>query len=537
MYTCFAANEIGTGKSNSITVDVKGGLPILRVKNKTYESVYGNEVTLDCDIKSDPSISNVYWTKEANGIQTIINQRSVGYQGITPAHPSLTITYATIYDNGKYTCFGTNAVGTSNSEPTIVNVIGDLPEVFVYIKKTEISFGDSVILGCQIKASPTHDFVYWEHNVTGVVRRLFRETLGIEGITVDNPTLSLKYATNNASGLYTCFARNVVGTSYSSAINVSVKGGVPEVNVDVRSYNTTYGKEIRLDCKITAHPQVLFVYWQKESNNRTTTLYKGSVGTDGIALDFPSLILSSPISTDSGIYTCFASNNAGTQKSLPTTLIVTGGIPTVSIPSHEYTVTYGKDITMNCIVVSNPLHTEVFWHKFNDEGQMKSINNRTQGISCCSLNNPSLTINFATPSDEGIYSCLAGNAVGVGQSQRTKLTVIAGLPIVSVNFNELEFRAGFSAIIHCGILSKLAIEKVYWQIDINNSTIVINKDSTFMGIKGSTVHNPSLLIQKASVAMSGKYVCFATNAVGTGSSAAMTLRSIWICYIILYYNL
>lgn len=44
---------------------------------------------------------------------------------------------------------------------------------------------------------------------------------------------------------------------------------------------------------------------------------------------------------------------------------------------------------MNCMVVSNPLNTEVYWRKIHDQGQMKIINNGTQGISGCSVNNPS----------------------------------------------------------------------------------------------------------------------------------------------------
>lgn len=99
-------------------------MPIVQVKNKIYEPVFGDKVTLDCDIISDPLLSNVYWIKEENGKQIIINQRSIGYQSLTPGYPSLTITYATIYDNGNYTCLGTNEVGTSRSEQIFLHVIG-----------------------------------------------------------------------------------------------------------------------------------------------------------------------------------------------------------------------------------------------------------------------------------------------------------------------------------------------------------------------------------------------------------------------------
>lgn len=102
------------------------------------------------------------------------------------------------------------------------------------------------------------------------------------------------------------------------------------------------------------------------------------------------------------------------------------GIPTVSIKSNEYTVKYGKAITMECIIVSNLLITHVFWQRISDDGEMKRINSGTHGTSGGFVNRPSLTINFATPSDEGSYLCLVENAVGFGKSQSTKLTVVAG---------------------------------------------------------------------------------------------------------------
>lgn len=89
-----------------------------------YEVVYGTEVQLVCNIRSEPFITNVYWEKAANGAKTIINPGSVGYQGGTSDNPSLTISYSTMYDNGNYTCLGTNEVGTSRSKPTRLNVTG-----------------------------------------------------------------------------------------------------------------------------------------------------------------------------------------------------------------------------------------------------------------------------------------------------------------------------------------------------------------------------------------------------------------------------
>lgn len=90
-------------------------------------------------------------------------------------------------------------------------------------------------------------------------------------------------------------------------------------------YNTTYGQQVKLECKITAYPSVTSVYWQKTIGDVITTLNKGSLGTKGIDSTMPSLIIMFPTTADSGSYMCFASNSAGTQKSMAAQLKVEGG--------------------------------------------------------------------------------------------------------------------------------------------------------------------------------------------------------------------
>ncbi|CAC5381889.1 unnamed protein product [Mytilus coruscus] len=224
-FTCFATNDVGTSKSNSIDVKVNGATPNVTVKNTRYESVFGEMVELVCQISAEPPLTNVYWEKMANDTRMIINTGSVGYQNGTRANPSLTITYSTMFDTGNYTCLGSNSVGISRSESISLHVIGDLPEVSVPNLAVNVNFGDSVNLRCNVTAKSLHNFVYWEHKDTFATRRILTGTVGTEGSTVETPSLTLKYATNTVSGLYTCFARNAVGTSKSSTINLTVYGG------------------------------------------------------------------------------------------------------------------------------------------------------------------------------------------------------------------------------------------------------------------------------------------------------------------------
>ncbi|CAC5364617.1 HMCN [Mytilus coruscus] len=527
-FTCFARNDVGTSKSNSIDVKVNGATPTVKVEKTMYESVFGELVELVCKISAEPPLTNVYWEKVTHDTRMIINTGSIGYQNGTLVNPSLTITYSTMFDTGNYTCLASNSVGISRSKSIFLHVIGDLPEVFVPNPAVNVSFGDSVNLTCNVKATPVYDLVYWEHKDTFATRRIFTGTVGTEGSTVDNPTLILKYATNTVSGLYTCFARNAVGISKSSSINLTVNGGLPDVVVDVRNYSTTYGKKIKLDCRVTAHPEVVFVYWQKEINNVMYTLIQGSIGTEGINLTFPSLVLTRPITADSGVYTCFALNRAGIQKSVPTTLTVEGGIPHVTIMQTKYTAEYGKLITMNCNVKSNPSTARVYWQKVYDQGQTKQINYGTPGTFGSSVTSPSLTINFSTPANDGIYFCLAENTAGVGQREPITLTVLAGRPVVRLTSSSSKVLAGSKVEITCLITSIPDVKNVYWHIGSEPSPTVINEQSSNVNIKQSMI-NPTeykLTIQEASVSLSEEYRCFANNEVGTSKSLPLVLKVI-----------
>lgn len=91
-------------------------------------------------------------------------------------------------------------------------------------------------------------------------------------------------------------------------------------------YNTTYGRQVTLECNIAAFPPVTLVYWQTTKRGIIITMNEGTIGTKGINATMPSLVLIYPTTADTGNYTCFASNKAGTQKSLTTTLNVEGGM-------------------------------------------------------------------------------------------------------------------------------------------------------------------------------------------------------------------
>lgn len=90
----------------------------------------------------------------------------------------------------------------------------------------------------------------------------------------------------------------------------------------------------------------------------------------------------------------------------------------------EYTIQYGRNVTMGCNVLSTPPHSLVYWEK-NTSEQTFLINAGFVGIQGVVPDNPSLTIEYATLSDSAMYTCFAKNIVGIGRSSvSSNLTVV-----------------------------------------------------------------------------------------------------------------
>lgn len=89
----------------------------------------------------------------------------------------------------------------------------------------ESDFGSSYTIECQIISHPAHTTVYWQHNYNGIIRTIKNDTLGVSGIFIDNPSLTIDFITTSDSGKYTCIAENVVGVGKSQDVDLKVNGG------------------------------------------------------------------------------------------------------------------------------------------------------------------------------------------------------------------------------------------------------------------------------------------------------------------------
>ncbi|XP_063428599.1 hemicentin-1-like isoform X2 [Mytilus trossulus] len=420
-YTCFASNSVGTGQSTTTQLSVTGTVSTVQVQQPSYSVTTGSSVTLVCTVTSTLTVNNVYWQRNNGGGTTQISTNTNKYSGSIPGTPSLTIFNANQSDVGTYTCFATNSVGTGQSTTTTLSVTGTVPTVQVQQPSYSVTTGSSVTLACTVTSTLTVNNVYWQRNNGGGTTQISTNTNKYSGSIPGTPSLTIFNADQSDVATYTCFASNSVGTGQSTTTQLSVIGTPPTVIVPQPSYSITIGDSITLVCNVTSNLPVTSVQWERNIGGSVTTItsttntnkYSGSTPTT------PSLTIFNGAQSNSGDYTCFATNSVGTGQSTGTTLSVTGNAPVVTITQPSYSVNFGGTITITCTISADPAHNTVYWQKVG-VSQSVTIGNRYTGST---VSIPSLTISNALHSDEGFYVCYATNSVGTGNSQQTFLDV------------------------------------------------------------------------------------------------------------------
>ncbi|XP_033751318.1 hemicentin-1-like isoform X3 [Pecten maximus] len=519
-YTCFATNSVGTGQSSSTTLTVSGTIPTVTIAQNAYSTNTGTTITLGCTVSANPTHTTVFWQRNIGGGTQSITIDGINYSGSTVNSPSLTVLNADTSDTGTYTCFATNSVGTGQSSSTTLTVTGNLPTVTIAQNAYSTNTGTTITLGCTVSANPAHTTVFWQRNVGGGTQSITIDGVNYSGSSVNSPSLTVLNADTSDTGTYICFATNSVGTGQSSSTTLTVTGNIPTVTISQNAYSTNTGTTITLGCTVSANPAHTTVFWQRNVGTGTQSITIDGVNYSGSTINSPSLTVLNADTSDTGTYTCFATNSVGTGQSSSTTLTVTGNIPTVTIAQNAYSTNTGTTITLGCTVSANPAHTTVFWQRNVGTGT-QSITIDGVNYSGSTVNSPSLTVLNADTSDTGTYTCFASNSVGTGQSSATTLTVSGNIPVVTIAQNAYSTNTGTTITLQCTVSANPAHTTVFWQRNVGTGTQSITIDG--VNYSGSTVNSPSLTVLNADTSDTGTYTCFATNSVGTGQSSATTL--------------
>ena len=99
----------------------------MNILQNQYSVNFADSVTLECTVTATPGHTSVQWRRTINGVQTAITvSNNNKYSGSEVNTPSLTINTADNSDEGFYTCYATNSVGTGSSQQTYLDVVGSM---------------------------------------------------------------------------------------------------------------------------------------------------------------------------------------------------------------------------------------------------------------------------------------------------------------------------------------------------------------------------------------------------------------------------
>ncbi|XP_076085054.1 uncharacterized protein LOC143055895 isoform X1 [Mytilus galloprovincialis] len=191
-------------------------------------ATYGDVlVQIQCFVTGIPVADTWYWTRKPlnGGPITTIGKGTDSADYIvdnSPTSPSLTILGITKADEADYTCYATNAAGTSSSSSSRLYVNGDLLAISIEPESFTIVAGDSSYkILCIISGSPQATSWYWtKSSLDGNSISTIGQGTNNQKYTVDNspnyPHLTIKDITENDEGDYECHATNAAGQSTSN---------------------------------------------------------------------------------------------------------------------------------------------------------------------------------------------------------------------------------------------------------------------------------------------------------------------------------
>ncbi|XP_076091162.1 hemicentin-1-like isoform X2 [Mytilus galloprovincialis] len=122
-YICKASNSVGEGLSGECKLKVFCK-PRVLVETSSISCSTGQTISLKCRIQADPAVKHIHWSKGEGFTKQRwkIIEKTENKAMERSIIPSFTIRNVQMSDSGHYVCEVTNMVGTTRSEPIILDV-------------------------------------------------------------------------------------------------------------------------------------------------------------------------------------------------------------------------------------------------------------------------------------------------------------------------------------------------------------------------------------------------------------------------------
>uniref|UniRef100_A0A8C4IV11 Hemicentin-2 n=1 Tax=Dicentrarchus labrax TaxID=13489 RepID=A0A8C4IV11_DICLA len=430
-YTCKVSNVAGqVDRTFRLTVHVPPVLdgPLHESLNYTL----GSHVALLCEASGVP-VPSITWLKDGTPIESSL-QWQWSVRGNRLELGPLTLSHA-----GTYTCVAKNSEGRTQKDYTLTVQVS--PTILDSEHPSDVSapMGEELTLECRATGIPTPRLSWLKDGVTldgtdtlppsisgeTTVPREVQVTqdsvVTLECQAAGSPPPQISWLKNGRpllltprtrllssdsvlrispvqlsdSGTYTCVARSRAGLAeLSYDVQVQVPPGVDHVE-PVEPVTVVQGSLVTLTCEARGVPPPTLT-WMKDS--QPLSLHRNLL-LDGqeTRLQLPDVAPS-----DAGLYSCVASNQAGSStKSFNLTVLEPPKISSSSSP-EELTIAVNSPLELQCSAVGVPPPT-LSWLK---DGRP------LEGTDIVQQDGHIVRISKVQVEDAGLYTCLASSLAG-----------------------------------------------------------------------------------------------------------------------------
>ncbi|EDW95649.1 contactin [Drosophila yakuba] len=346
--------------------------------------VAGDEIRLECMAFGYP-IPSYNWTRPGLPLQR--NAYTINYGRV------LIIQNATTNDNGEYSCTITNPRKTLMK--SIYINIQMRPQFTIPLKDMIKDYNSDVTFICEAFAMPDANYTWYKN-----AERLDPATINRDRFIIQDNVLTIKFLEKDKDdAMYQCGAQNQLKTSFSSAqLRVlSMKPSFKKHPLESEVY-AVYNGNTTIVCDPEAAPRPKF-QWKKDGQ---------VIGSGGHRRILPSgtLTIAPTSRDDEGIYTCIASNQAGTDES-HARVIVLQEIRFIETPPQRIVSKEHDLIFLHCEAAFDELLDIAYVWKHNGE----ILKNNHDGTGRIIIDWNRLTVHNTSMRDAGDYECVVKSAV------------------------------------------------------------------------------------------------------------------------------
>ncbi|XP_078537624.1 titin-like [Lissotriton helveticus] len=384
-YECVVANEVGKcGCSATYRLKEPPSF-IKKIENVT--AFLGNAVTFQAVVRGSEPIS-VTWMKGKEILKEMDKVKITFENSIS----SLTIADVQPSSAGKYTCLAENEAGSQTCFGELS--VKEPARIVDKTELTQVTAGDPATLECTVAGTPELKTRWLRHGKELMSNKKYR-------ISFKNNTACLKFYSSELqdSGEYTFEVSNDAG-SMKCQITFTVLDRTipPTFTKPLRSLDSIVSATCRLECKLSGSLP-MSASWFKDGKEITGEKYRIAFGEGSASLDISRVDMS-----DAGIYTCRATNSAGSKESSGTLTVKEP--PSFTSKPDPQEVLPGSTVRLKA-AFQGTAPFSIQWFKGEEE--------LTTGGTCYITKEAlgtTLEIYAVKQSNSGSYACKVSNVAG-----------------------------------------------------------------------------------------------------------------------------